>query len=86
MRRHWLPGPNWTDFFGRVIANGEDKIQFGGTRFRELIPVFAAQTLRRELRNFELSELLGEHAPLHDFPHYMPQTLEIPFCSLWLRP
>ena len=55
VRRHRLPRPQRTDLIRCVIADGEDEIQRGGTRLRELIPGLAAEVLSAQTRVLDLT-------------------------------
>ena len=56
MRGHGLAGPDGADFTRGVIADGEDKIEFGRAGLRKFIPILAAQTGDRQASEFELPE------------------------------
>ena len=43
MRGHGLARPHRADFFGGVVADGEDEIETGSARLGELVPALAAQ-------------------------------------------
>src|SRR5260370_16809418 len=53
MRGHRLPWPDRADFFRRVVAEGNDKVELRRTRLGEVIPTLAPQTLRRNPPSFE---------------------------------
>src|SRR5579859_7653029 len=54
MRGHGLAGPDGTDFFRGVVANGENKIEFRCVGSGEFVPAFAAETAGRNVGCFEL--------------------------------
>ena len=56
VRGHGLAGPDGTDFARGVVANGENKIEFGRAGLRKFIPILAAQTGDRQASEFELPE------------------------------
>ena len=56
MRGHGLAGPDGADFTRGIIANGENKIEFGRAGFRKFVPTLAAQTSTRQACEFELLE------------------------------
>ena len=63
MRRHRLARPDGTHLLGRVVADREHEIHLGRSGFCELIPVLAAQALRRKMSEFDLLERLGPNPP-----------------------
>src|SRR5262245_43772338 len=50
-----LPWPHRTYFFRRVVANGEDKVEFRSTGFSKFVPFFAPQPIYRQSRGFNLA-------------------------------
>jgi hypothetical protein len=56
MSGHGLSRPYWAYFLRRVVAYGKNKIQVGSAVLCELVPILAPQTIRRELRNLNLSK------------------------------
>ena len=63
MGGHRLTGPDRADFFGRVVANCENKVELRSARQREFIPCLAAQTLGWQVRYFELPQASGRTVP-----------------------
>jgi hypothetical protein len=63
MRRQRLAGPDRANFFGRVIAHRENKIELGRARPREFVPVFAPRASRGQTRNFKLPQRLRTNSP-----------------------
>ena len=61
MGRHWVPRPYWADFTGRVIADGEDEVEFGSVWCREFIPGLASQTANRDMRGLQLPQGFRTH-------------------------
>jgi hypothetical protein len=56
MSGHRLARPDWTNFLGRVIADGEYKIEFRRAGPGEFIPVLAARAVRRYTGTLDLSQ------------------------------
>ena len=68
MRGHRLTRPDGADFFGRVIAHGENKMQIRCSGLGEFIPILATHVIGRQLGNLELSSVLVDaHARWRDF-------------------
>ncbi|MDX6456384.1 MAG: hypothetical protein QOJ51_5225 [Acidobacteriaceae bacterium] len=63
MGGHGLARPNWTDFRGSVIADGENEIQPRGTCFREFLPRLAAQTFSAEPSRVDLLKRFRSYKP-----------------------
>jgi hypothetical protein len=61
MRRHGLARPDGTDLLGGGVAHGKNKMQWRRIGLRELVPRFAAQSLGRKPREFQLPERLRMH-------------------------
>ncbi len=58
-----LAGPDGADFFGRVIANGEDEVEVGRAGLGKLIPGFAAQTFDRNAGGGDLAQGFRANGP-----------------------
>src|SRR3954471_17360807 len=58
---HGLPGPDWADLIGSIVANREHEIEFGSTRFRKFVPTLAADSGGRNMGRLELFQGLGPH-------------------------
>jgi hypothetical protein len=59
MRRHRLAGPDRAGFLCGVVAEREDEVHFGRTRFCEFVPTFAAQAFSGQMGGFELTQGSG---------------------------
>src|SRR5690554_6092783 len=59
MRRSRLAGPNGAYFACCAIAHGNDEIHLRGTRYRELIPTFAAQIFERITQHLDFLNRKG---------------------------
>ncbi len=63
MRGHWLTRPDGANFFGRVIAHGENKMQIRCSGLGEFVPILATDGISRQLGNLELSQCLWMNTP-----------------------
>jgi hypothetical protein len=61
--RHRLAGPYGAHFARGIVTNSEHEIHFRRAGPCEFLPIFAAQTARRESRDFKLSQRFGADNP-----------------------
>src|SRR6266568_9611912 len=54
MRGHGLAGPDWANFRGGAIADGEDEIERRSARCGKFVPTLAAQARRWKMSSLQL--------------------------------